>query len=190
MGIPQGQRFVQTHRGSTRKLFRFNQFFGSEKDIGYVRHGMSNFLVRISAVMSLFDSSTKIRESPIQFSMEMELYNRGVAFCKKMRGIISKRSKKRIIRDHKHRLFAAKYELRRKLYKAFCKDPDLLSDIRDKHHYKLSKLPRNSPFSRVRNRCISTSRPRSVYEFFRISCIVFHGLASGGPLMGKKKSSW
>ncbi|GMJ11052.1 hypothetical protein HRI_005300600 [Hibiscus trionum] len=99
-------------------------------------------------------------------------------------------SEKRNIRDHKRRLLAAKYELRRKLYKAFCKDPDLPSDMRDKHRYKLSKLPRNSSFARVRNRCISTGRPRSVYEFFRISRIVFRGLASRGPLMGIKKSSW
>nr|YP_010932239.1 ribosomal protein S14 [Hedyosmum orientale]WKT05470.1 ribosomal protein S14 [Hedyosmum orientale] len=96
-------------------------------------------------------------------------------------------SEKRNIRDHKRRLLAAKYELRRKLYKAFCKDPNL---PRDKHRYKLSKLPRNSSFARVRNRCISTGRPRSVYEFFRISRIVFRGLASRGPLMGIKKSSW
>ncbi|KAK5769917.1 hypothetical protein PVK06_049957 [Gossypium arboreum] len=97
-----------------------------------------------------------------------------------MRGKLSKMSEKRNIRDHKRRLLAAKYELRRKLYKAFCKDPDLPSDMRDKHRYKLSKLPRNSSFARVRNRCISTGRPRSVYEFFRISRIVFRGLASRG----------
>ena len=99
-------------------------------------------------------------------------------------------SEKRNIRDHKRRLLAAKYELRRKLYKAFCKDSYLPSDMRDKLRYKLSKLPRNSSFARVRNRCISTGRPRSVYEFFRISRIVFRGLASRGPLMGIKKSSW
>nr|YP_005090479.1 ribosomal protein S14 [Lotus japonicus]YP_005090493.1 ribosomal protein S14 [Lotus japonicus]AET62939.1 ribosomal protein S14 [Lotus japonicus]AET62953.1 ribosomal protein S14 [Lotus japonicus] len=99
-------------------------------------------------------------------------------------------SEKRNIRDHKRRLLAAKYELRRKLYKAFCKDSDLPSDMRDKLRYKLSKLPRNSSFARVRNRCISTGRPRSVYEFFRISRIVFRGLASRGSLMGIKKSSW
>ncbi|KAE9584328.1 putative ribosomal protein S14 (mitochondrion) [Lupinus albus] len=39
-------------------------------------------------------------------------------------------SEKRNIRDHKRRLLAAKYELRRKLYKAFCKDSDLPSDMR------------------------------------------------------------
>ncbi|KAL5854209.1 hypothetical protein ACOSQ4_004011 [Xanthoceras sorbifolium] len=47
--------------------------------------------------------------------------------------------------------------------------------MRDKHRYKLSKLPRKrkSSFAQVRNRCIFTGRPRSVYEFFRISRIVF-----------------
>ena len=29
-----------------------------------------------------------------------------------------------------------------------------------------------------------------IYEFFQISRIVFRGLASRGPLMGIKKSSW
>ncbi|XLR68828.1 hypothetical protein HN51_015913, partial [Arachis hypogaea] len=69
---------------------------------------------------------------------------------------------KRNIRDHKRRFLVTKYELRRKLYKAFCKDLDLPSDIRDKLHYKLSKLPRNSSFTRVKNRCISTSLPCSI----------------------------
>lgn len=82
-------------------------------------------------------------------------------------------SEKRNIRDHKRRLLAAQYELRRKQSKAFCKDPYLPSDMRDKHRYKLSKFPRKSSFARVRNRCIFTGRPRSVYEFFRISRIVF-----------------
>lgn len=120
----------------------------------------------------------------------MRLYHCGAAYCKKRKGKVSKMSEKRNIRDHKRRLLAAKYELRRKLYKAFCKDPDLSSEMRDKHRYKLSKLPRNSSFARVRNRCISTGRPRSVYEFFRISRIVFRGLASRGALMGIKKASW
>ncbi|KAK8948906.1 hypothetical protein KSP39_PZI005977 [Platanthera zijinensis] len=90
---------------------------------------------------------------------------------------------KRNLRDHKRRLLAAKYELRRKLSKAFCQDPDLPSDMRDKYRSKLSKLPRKSSFARVRNRCISTGRPRGVLEFFRISRLVFRGLASRGHLI-------
>nr|KJB09743.1 hypothetical protein B456_001G161900 [Gossypium raimondii] len=114
-----------------------------------------------------------IRTESNNYEIDNETKPPWSGFCKKMRGKLSKMSEKRNIRDHKRRLLAAKYELRRKLYKAFCKDPDLPSDMRDKHRYKLSKLPRNSSFARVRNRCISTGRPRSVYEFFRISRIVF-----------------
>ncbi|KAI5642394.1 hypothetical protein M9H77_00517 [Catharanthus roseus] len=81
-------------------------------------------------------------------------------------------SEKRNIRDHKRRLLAAQYELRRKQSKAFCKDPYLPSDMRDKHRYKLSKFQKEFLcIRRVRNRCIFTGRPRSVYEFFRISRI-------------------
>ncbi|KAJ4836044.1 hypothetical protein Tsubulata_023471 [Turnera subulata] len=89
----------------------------------------------------------------------MRLYYRGAAFCKKMRGKLSNMPKKQNIRDHKRRLLTAKYELRRKLSSAFYKDPDLPSDMWDKHHYKLS--------------C-------PIYEFFPISHIAFRGLASRG----------
>ncbi|KAK6925288.1 Cytochrome b/b6, N-terminal [Dillenia turbinata] len=80
MEISCGQKFIQTQRGSTGKSFRSNLFFRSDK--GYVSdparqstlrgHGMSNFSVRISTVMSLLDSPVEIRENSIQFSMETE----------------------------------------------------------------------------------------------------------------------
>nr|AUD39301.1 ribosomal protein subunit L5 [Lasianthus sp. Kainulaninen et al. 17] len=78
MEISRGQKLIQTQRASTGKAFRSN--LGSNKDKkGYVArqstlrgHGMSNFLVRISTVMSLLDSAIEIRENSIQFSMETE----------------------------------------------------------------------------------------------------------------------
>nr|AUD39338.1 ribosomal protein subunit L5 [Mussaenda densiflora] len=83
MEIPRDQKLIQTQRASTGKSFRSNPFLGSNKDKkGYVSnlarqstlrgHGMSNFLVRISTVMSLLDSPVEIRENSIQFSMETE----------------------------------------------------------------------------------------------------------------------
>ncbi|XP_059279265.1 small ribosomal subunit protein uS14m [Lycium barbarum] len=96
----------------------------------------------------------------------------------------------RNIQDNKRRLLSAKYELRRKLYKAFTQDPELPPEMREAHRYKLSKLPRNSSFTRIRNRCIFTGRPRAVYEKFRMSRIVFRGLAARGALQGVKKASW
>nr|YP_008802488.1 ribosomal protein subunit L5 [Asclepias syriaca]AGZ63023.1 ribosomal protein subunit L5 [Asclepias syriaca] len=79
MEILCGQKVIQTQ--SAGKLFRSN--LGSNKDQkGYVSdlarqstlrgHSMSNFLVRISTVMSLLDSPVEIRENSIQFSMETE----------------------------------------------------------------------------------------------------------------------
>ncbi|XP_047963966.1 uncharacterized protein LOC125208398 [Salvia hispanica] len=94
------------------------------------------------------------------------------------------------IRDHRRRLLAAKYELRRNLYKALCRDPDLPNAMRVKHRCKLSKLPRNSSFTRVTNRCIFSGRSRAVYKKFRISRILFRTLANQGQLMGIKKASW
>jgi len=83
MEISCGQKLIQTQRASTGKSFRSNPFLGSNKDKkGYVSdlarqstlrgHGMSNFLVRISTVMSLLDSAVEIWENSIQFSMETE----------------------------------------------------------------------------------------------------------------------
>ncbi|KAK9692322.1 hypothetical protein RND81_09G256300 [Saponaria officinalis] len=97
---------------------------------------------------------------------------------------------KRNILDYHRRQLAAKHELRRKLYKAMWRDTDLPSSEREKARYKLSKLPRNSAFNRLRNRCIFTGRPRAVYEKFRMSRIVFRELASKGELLGVKKASW
>ncbi|KAG4909417.1 hypothetical protein JHK87_055533 [Glycine soja] len=126
-----GQKFIQTQRG----------------------HGMPNFSVRISAVMSLLDSPVELQENSFQFSMETEFCE----FSLELEDYFE-------IFEHIHetlppwsgflqkdegetQLLVAKYELRRKLYKAFCKDSDRPSDMRDKLRYKLPKLPRNSSFA-------------------------------------------
>jgi ribosomal protein S14 len=95
-----------------------------------------------------------------------------------------------IIRDHKRRLQLAKFELKRLEYKALCQDRNLTAGLRTEVRRKLSKLPRNSSKTRVRNRCILTGRPRSVYKLFRVSRIVFRELASKGALLGIYKASW
>nr|YP_008816040.1 ribosomal protein S14 [Closterium baillyanum]AGZ90258.1 ribosomal protein S14 [Closterium baillyanum] len=95
-----------------------------------------------------------------------------------------------VIRDHKRRLQLAKYELKRLQYKAICQDRNLTADLLASATLKLSKLPRNSSKTRIRNRCIITGRPRSVYKLFRVSRIVFRELASQGALLGISKSSW
>jgi small subunit ribosomal protein S14 len=96
-----------------------------------------------------------------------------------------------VIRDQKRRLQVIKFELKRLQYKAFSQDRrSLPADLRYEYSVKLAKLPRNSSKTRIRNRCIITGRPRSVYKLFRISRIVFRELALQGALMGINKSSW
>ena len=61
---------------------------------------------------------------------------------------------------------------------------------RFKAQQKLSKLPRNSAKSRVRNRCQITGRPHGVYRKLKISRIALRELASKGKIPGMTKSSW
>ncbi|RZC66160.1 hypothetical protein C5167_009856 [Papaver somniferum] len=96
----------------------------------------------------------------------------------------------RNIRDHKCRLLAEKFEMKRIFHKAMSKDNSLPAEMRDEHRLKLSKLPRNSSFTRIVNRCVFTGRARAVYKMFRMSRIVFRDLADKGALTGVKKSSW
>ncbi|KAL1820088.1 hypothetical protein ACET3Z_014957 [Daucus carota] len=79
-------------------------------------------------------------------------------------------SEKRNIQDHKRRLLAAKYELRRKLYKSLSKDPELSTEMRAKHRYKLSKLPRNSSFVRLRNRPKKSPVDLTVFVKWHMFC--------------------
>jgi ribosomal protein S14 len=96
----------------------------------------------------------------------------------------------RVITDNKRRKLASKYEHKRKLYKSIAYDRNLPNAIRYQYMVKLSKLPRNSSLTRIRNRCIVSGRARSVYRLFHISRIVLRELASGGRILGLKKSSW
>jgi len=95
------------------------------------------------------------------------------------------------IRDQKRRLQLAKFEFKRLQYKALGQDRrSLPSNLRYEYSLKLSKLPRNSSKTRIRNRCIITGRPRSVYKLFRFSRIVFRELALQGVILGVRKASW
>ena len=61
---------------------------------------------------------------------------------------------------------------------------------RFKAQQKLSKLPRNSAKTRVRNRCQITGRPHGVYRKLKISRIALRQLGLQGKIPGMVKSSW
>uniref|UniRef100_A0A0C9S6V4 Small ribosomal subunit protein uS14m n=1 Tax=Wollemia nobilis TaxID=56998 RepID=A0A0C9S6V4_9CONI len=155
-----------------------------------IQHGIEAGQRPVPLPLSLFVGSKTsctsnlnfFRKSGIQFYTQ---HSRCYSSLKK-RTMMDKRN----IRDHKCRILAAKYELKRVLYKAALRDPNLPSDLRAKFRDKLSRLPRNSSFVRLRNRCIFTGRSRAVYRKFRMSRIVFRELACKGELTGIRKASW
>ena len=83
-----------------------------------------------------------------------------------------------------------KFYLKRKNLKKIIMNKKLSLEERFKAQQKLSKLPRNSAKSRVRNRCQITGRPHGVYRKLKISRIALREMASKGIIPGMTKSSW
>ena len=95
-----------------------------------------------------------------------------------------------IERNLKRIKLAAKFLKKRQALKKIINDKKLPLEERFKAHLKLSKLPRNSARTRIRNRCEITGRPHGVYRKLKISRIALRELASKGRIPGMTKSSW
>tara|TARA_B100001027_G_scaffold170645_1_gene122138 strand:- start:969 stop:1274 length:306 start_codon:yes stop_codon:yes gene_type:complete len=83
-----------------------------------------------------------------------------------------------------------KFFKKRKKLKKIIMNKKLPLEERFKAQQKLSKLPRNSAKTRVRNRCQITGRPHGVYRKLRISRIALRQLGLQGKIPGMVKSSW
>lgn len=81
------------------------------------------------------------------------------------------------------------YDKRAKLKKIIMNKKTSLQE-RFQAQLKLSKLPRNSSKTRVRNRCEITGRPHGVYRKLKISRIALRELTLAGKIPGMIKSSW
>ena len=95
-----------------------------------------------------------------------------------------------IQRNLKRIKLAKKFLKKRNELKKIISNKKLPLDERFKAQLKLSKLPKNSAKTRVRNRCEITGRPHGVYRKLRISRIALRELASMGRIPGMTKSSW
>ena len=83
-----------------------------------------------------------------------------------------------IARNEKRKALVEKYAARRE-------------ELKKAGDYEaLSKLPRNSSSTRVKNRCVLTGRGRGVYEKFGLCRQMFRKLALEGKLPGVRKASW
>ena len=83
-----------------------------------------------------------------------------------------------------------KFFNKRSKLKKIIMDKKIPLEERFKAQQKLSKLPRNSAKTRVRNRCEITGRPHGVYRKLRISRIALRQLGLQGKIPGMIKSSW
>ena len=95
-----------------------------------------------------------------------------------------------IQRNLKRIKLAKKFLKKRNELKKIISNKKLPLDERFKAQLKLSKLPKNSAKTRIRNRCEITGRPHGVYRKLRISRIALRDLASKGKIPGMTKSSW
>jgi small subunit ribosomal protein S14 len=99
--------------------------------------------------------------------------------------------KKQNIKDFNKRLLVYKQEKKTLLLNFIIRSTKLSKSLRGKAQYEFLEVP-SLDFSKVRvnNRCIFTSRGKSVSSSIRLSRITFKKLASEGLLLGIKKSSW
>ena len=95
-----------------------------------------------------------------------------------------------IQRNLKRIRMAKRFENKRKKLKAIINNKKLPLNERFAAQLKLSKLPKNSAKTRIRNRCEITGRPHGVYRKLRISRIAIRQMASAGKNPGMTKSSW
>ena len=97
--------------------------------------------------------------------------------------------KSNINRDLKRREMYEKYKDRRAQLKQQIKNAQDPAE-RQRLHWQLQQLPRNSSPTRLKNRCLVTGRPRAYMRKFGLSRITFREMASLGLLPGVRKSSW
>ena len=93
-------------------------------------------------------------------------------------------------KNNKRIKLSDKFLSKRKKLKKIIMDKKLPLEERFKAQQNLSKLPRNSAKTRVRNRCQISGRPHGVYRKLKISRIALRKLGLEGKIPGMVKSSW
>ena len=93
-------------------------------------------------------------------------------------------------RNKKRIKMSKRFEKKRKKLKQIIMNKKLSLEERFRAQLKLSKMPKNSSKTRIRNRCELTGRPHGVYRKLKISRIALRELTLSGKIPGMIKSSW
>ena len=70
------------------------------------------------------------------------------------------------------------------------KDLTISDEERVEAQIQLNKMPRDTSYTRRRNRCGLTGRPRGYLRKFKMSRLCFRELANSGMIPGIFKASW
>ena len=99
-------------------------------------------------------------------------------------------SKKALIeRQQKRQFLVNKYHLQRSNLKKQIKKEESLSK-RFQLQQKFQKLPRDSSYVRLHNRCLLSGRPKGFFRDFQLSRHFLREMALSGLLPGVQKASW
>ncbi len=95
-----------------------------------------------------------------------------------------------INRDKNRTALVAKYAAKRAELREKVKNVKLSEEDRHAAMIALQKLPRDSSYTRRRNRCSLTGRPRGFYRKFGLSRSKLREIMMRGEVPGVVKASW
>lgn len=98
--------------------------------------------------------------------------------------------KNMIEREKKRAALVVKFAKKRAALKAVVADVNATYDEKQAAVVTLQKLPRDSSYTRKRNRCQITGRSRGVYKKFGLARHKLREAAMKGEVPGLKKASW
>ena len=94
-----------------------------------------------------------------------------------------------LLKDKRRRILFSLYEKKRKFLYSIYQNLMMPKQIRLRAYSYLLFLSRDSSITRIKNRCVLTNRPRSIYKRFGLSRLMFRKYILQGKLTGVKKSS-
>jgi len=95
-----------------------------------------------------------------------------------------------INKNERRKKLVKKYAAKYAKLKAIADDQSADDTERLMARLKMAEIPRNANPTRVRNRCVTTGRPRGYYRKFGLCRVELRDLANKGIIPGVTKSSW
>lgn len=94
------------------------------------------------------------------------------------------------LRESRRILLSKKYFNERKKLRKMINNPSVSLEEKQIYQKKMQKLPRDSSFVRLRNRCWKTGRANGFYRIVGLCRNMFRHHAMFGDIPGIRKASW